>query len=57
MRQMRLRGAISILFKECEFLGVTMHGLIKEYKKNPLSFPNRTLQAFEVFKKDYPEAF
>lgn len=46
---MGVRGASTILRKECEFLGLTMNNLFTMIKRNPGAFSERTLQAYNIY--------
>ena len=45
---MGLKGAITVLMKECEF-----GELLKFIKIKPQAFPNKTVEAFNVLKKEW----
>ena len=47
MYNMKLKGATTVLKKECVFLGLTMSALFTMIKRNPMAFPNRTLLAYK----------
>ena len=49
MYNMKLRGATTILKRECTFLGLTMSALFTMIKRNPMSFPNKTLLAYKIY--------
>ena len=49
MYNMKLRGATTILKKECVFLGLTMSALFTMIKRNPMAFPNKTLLAYKIY--------
>jgi len=53
---MKIVTAIRQLQKECEFLGLTFAELISDLEKAPLSFPNRTIEAYKVYRMEYPVA-
>ena len=46
---MGIRGASTILKKECEFLGLTMNNLFTMIKRNPGAFSAKTLEAFKIY--------
>ena len=46
---MKIITAVRQLQKECEFLGITFTELISDLEKAPLSFPNRTIDAYKVY--------
>ena len=50
---MKLTTAIRQLQKESAFLGVNFTTLIVDLEKAPLSFPNRTIEAYKVYKQEY----
>jgi len=49
MYNMKLRGATTVLKRECVFLGLTMSALFTMIKRNPMAFPNRTLLAYKIY--------
>jgi len=46
---MGVRGAGTILKRECEFLGLTMNNLFTMIKRNPGAFSAKTLEAFKIY--------
>jgi len=46
---MGIRGATTVLKRECEFLGLTMEELLIFIQRNPYAFPDRTIQAYKVY--------
>ena len=46
---MGVRGASTILKRECEFLGLTMNNLFTMIRRNPGAFSNRTIWAYNVY--------
>ena len=48
---MRLKGATTVLQKQCEFLGLTWDELMVFIERNPYAFPNKAIEAFTVYKK------
>jgi len=46
---MGVRGASTILKRECEFLGLTMNNLFTMIRRNPGAFSNRTICAYNVY--------
>ena len=48
---MQIKGAMTILKKEAEFLGMTVEGIVNFIDKYPHSFSVKTLQAYEVYWK------
>jgi len=53
---MKVTTAIRQLQKECEVLGLTFAELLSDLEKAPLSFPNRTIEAYKVYRMEYPVA-
>jgi len=49
---MKLKGAITVLRKEAEFMGLSFDDVLKFIEKNPLAVPNKALEAFKVYKKE-----
>jgi len=49
MYNMKLRGATTVLKKECVFLGLSMSSLFTMIKRNPGAFPNKTLLAYKIY--------
>ena len=49
MYNMKLKGATTILKRECVFLGLTMSALFTMIKRNPMAFPNKTLLAYKIY--------
>jgi hypothetical protein len=50
--QMRLKGATTVLEKQCEFLGLTWDELMVFIERNPYAFPNKAIEAFTVYNKE-----
>ena len=46
---MGIKGASTILKRECEFLGLTMNNLFTMIKRNPGAFSAKTLEAFKIY--------
>ena len=46
---MGIKGALTVLKKECEFLGLTMPNLFVMIKRNPLAFPRQTVEAYKRY--------
>jgi len=46
---MGVRGASTILKRECEFLGLTMNNLFTMIRRNPGAFSAKTLEAYNVY--------
>ena len=46
---MGVRGASTILRRECEFLGLTMNNLFTMIKRNPGAFSAKTIEAYSVY--------
>ena len=51
-KQMKLKGATTILKKEAEFLGMTFEEVLIFIEKNPYAMKNSTIDAFAVWKKE-----
>jgi hypothetical protein len=49
---MKIKGAMTVLRKEAEFLGMTVEEVIAFIDRSPLAFPVKVLQAYEVYKQD-----
>ena len=50
---MRIKGAMTVLTKRAEFLGMTVEDLVDYIdRSNPMAFSIKTLQAYEVYKMD-----
>jgi hypothetical protein len=49
---MKIKGAMTVLKKRCEFFGFTMEQLIEFIEKNPMAQDMKTLEAYEVYKKE-----
>ena len=49
---MRIKGAMTILNKRAEFLGITVEDLVDYIDSKPMAFSIKTLQAYEVYKMD-----
>jgi len=48
---MRLKGAMTILKKDAEFLGITFEQLCIFIERNPYAQKNSTIEAYKVYKK------
>jgi len=46
---MRIKGAMTILNKECKFLGMTMKELIDFIDNTPMAVSYKTLEAYEIY--------
>ena len=46
---MGIKGATTVLKKECEFLGLSMNSLFVMIKRNPYAFPIRTFEAYKIY--------
>jgi hypothetical protein len=46
---MGVRGASTILKRECEFLGLTMNNLFTMIRRNPGAFSAKTIEAYSVY--------
>ena len=49
---MRLKGAITILKKQAESLGMTFDEVLIFIERNPYCVKNSTIDAFAVYKKE-----
>lgn len=49
---MRIKGAMTVLTKRAEFLGMTVEDLVDYIDSKPMAFSIKTLQAYEVYKMD-----
>jgi len=49
---MRIKGAMTILKKRAEFLGMNVEELVDYIDSKPMAFSIKTLQAYEVYKMD-----
>ena len=49
---MKIKGAMTILNKRCDFFGFTLDQLIEFIERNPMAQDLKTLQAYEVYKMD-----
>lgn len=49
---MRLKGATTILKKDCEFLGMTFNELLTFIERNPYAMKNSTIDAHKVWKRE-----
>jgi len=47
---MKIKGAITVLKKRCEFFGMTIDELIKFVEVSPLAQDNKTTEAVKVYK-------
>ena len=48
---MGLQGALTVLKKDCKFLGLTMKELLVFIERNPYAQNNSTIEAYKVYKK------
>ena len=48
---MKIKGAMTILKKEMEFLGLTFEQLCTFIERNPYAQTNKTIEAYKVYKK------
>jgi hypothetical protein len=51
---MRLKGALSVLRRDCEFFGMTLDELVTFIERNPYAMKNSTIQAHQVWMRDRP---
>ena len=49
---MKLKGAMTVLKKDCEFLGLTFDELCIFIERNPIAMKNSTIEAYAVYKKE-----
>ena len=49
---MRIKGATTIIKKQCEFLGMTVAEVIKFADESPMAQPTSLLQAIKVFRQE-----
>ena len=52
MYNMGLKGATTVLKKECVFLGLSMSALFTMIRRNPMAFPNKTLLAYKIYTRE-----
>ena len=48
---MQLKGAMTVLKKDMEFLGLTFKELCIFFERNPYAHKNSTIEAYKVWKK------
>ena len=48
---MQLKGAMTVLKKDAEFLGITFEQLCIFIERNPYAQKNSTIEAYTVYKK------
>ena len=48
---MKVKSAIKVLDKECEFLGKTFDELIEDINKNKDTYPLKIIEAYTVYEK------
>jgi|TARA_R110000823_G_scaffold279529_1_gene397790 hypothetical protein len=49
---MKIKGAMTVLKKEQEFLGLTMEQLLILIERNPYALSNKVIDAYTVYKKE-----
>jgi hypothetical protein len=49
---MRIKGAMTVLNKQCDFLGMNFEQLIEFIERAPLAQNNLTIEAYKVYKLD-----
>ena len=49
---MRFKGAKTVLYKECEFLGLSFTELMTFIEKNPYAMSRKVIEASGVYKKE-----
>lgn len=47
---MRIKGAMTVLKQEMEMMGMNINELLEFIQKNPLAVPQKTLEAYRVYK-------
>ena len=52
---MKIKGAMTILKKEMEFLGMTFNELCIFIERNPYAQNQKTIEAYTVYKKIHEE--
>jgi hypothetical protein len=53
---MKITTAFKHLQKQCEFLGLPFDELLNLLEKYPLSFPNTAIEAYKVYRMEFPIA-
>lgn len=51
---MKFKGALTVLRKDCEFLGLTMKELLIFIERNPYAQKQKTIEAYNVIKQGAP---
>lgn len=49
---MRIKGAMTVLKKEMEFLGLTFDQLCVFIERNPYAVKHSTIEAYKVYKRE-----
>jgi hypothetical protein len=49
---MKIKGAMTVLKKDCEFLGLTFEELCIFIERNPYAMKNSTIDEYAVYKKE-----
>jgi len=49
---MKIKGAMTVLKKDMEFLGLTFEELCIFIERNPYAMKNSTIEAYAVYKRD-----
>ena len=49
---MKIKGAMTVLKKDMEFLGLTFKELCIFIERNPYAMKNSTIEAYTVYKKE-----
>ena len=52
MHNMKIKGATTVLNKECTFLGLTMKELLIFIQRNPYAFPDKTILAYKIYQQE-----
>lgn len=53
---MQVKGATTVIKKQCEFLGMSAAEVIKFAKESPLAQPQKVLEAVKVLEREYRDA-
>ena len=53
---MKLKGAMTVLKKEMEFLGLTFDELCIFIERNPYAQKNSTIEAYNIYKQETDDA-
>ncbi len=50
---MQIKGAMTVLNKQCDFLGMNFDQLIEFIERAPLAQTDLTIKAYKVYKRDF----